>query len=74
MIGRDDKPLRVTGHVEINPDLIPQSAIRRFARQIIPQVEAFFDDPKNMSEYEAWRAEYQKKKAGKAAQKLEAPV
>lgn len=74
MIGRDDKPLRVTGNVEIDPDLIPQSAIRRFAKKIIPQVEAYFDDPKNMAEYESWLAEYQKEKAVKAAYNLEATV
>lgn len=72
MIGRDDKPLRVTGNVEIDPDLIPQSAIRRFAKKIIPQVEDFFDDPKNMAEYEAWLAEHQKKKSVQATSKLEA--
>lgn len=74
MIGRDDKPLRVTGHVEINPDLIPKSAMRRFAKKIIPQIEEFYRDPKNMAEYEAWILEYQKKKAAISAQKLEAIV
>lgn len=69
MIGRDDKPLRVTGHVEINPDLIPTSAIRRFMKKWAPIMEEWFKDPQNMAEYEAWLVEYQKKKAAQAAQK-----
>lgn len=42
----------------IDIDLMPQYELKRFCRRINEAVDKFYEDPKNMAEFEAWHAAY----------------
>lgn len=54
-----DKDGQVTSTERYNLEYYrpPEWAVKAFARAILPDIQAFFEDPKNQAEYEKWKAD-----------------
>lgn len=54
--------MTVTGSVQIDLSKVPKVEMDSLCRTINRAMEAFYEDPQNVAEFEAWLASY---KAGK---------
>lgn len=54
--------MTITGNVQIDLSKVPKFEMDSLCRTINRAMEAFYEDPKNVAEFEAWLASYKARK------------